>query len=416
MKIAVIGAGVVGVSAAYYLQKQGHAVSVYERLPGAALETSYANAGLLTPSLCDPWNSPGMMWNVLKTLWCKNPPIRLNARVMPSLLSWGMQFIRCSSAQTYIKNFEYNALLANYSLQLLNELTSDFDFSYQTTGTLKIFRDVKSSQQLKKCRAIFNQLNIANEWLDVEALISKEPALSAIKHELLGGVYYPSDAFGDAHQFTKSLVQFLMKHQVDFFYDSKVQLINDGNGVCAIEINQERQAFDCIVLAAGYASSKIVLPLDIHLPIQPIKGYSLTVDCKNWATKPHVPVIDHERHIAITPLGDSIRVAGTAEFAGFDKTINPERIEDLKRLLLTIYPRTSEYINKDSVSHWAGLRATSVDGVPFITGTHYKNLYINTGHGHLGWTLALGSGKILSDMISGHRSVLNIDPYSLARL
>ncbi len=418
MKIAIIGAGVIGVSSAYYLQKQGHSVSVYDSFPGVALETSYANAGLLTPSLCDPWNSPGIVWDVLKNLWCKNPPIRINARAIPSLLAWGMQFIRYSSVQNYVKNFEHNVVLANYSLQLFDELAKDFDldFSYKKTGTLKIFRDAESLQQLKRFRTISNKLNITDEWLDVEALVSKEPALLPIKQELLGGVYYPSDALGDAYRFTQNLAMFLEKNQVNFINNSKARLINDGNGICAVEINQNRLAFDCIVLAAGCASPKLALPIDIKLPIQPIKGYSMTVDCKNWAIKPRIPVIDHERHIAITPLGDSLRVAGIAEFAGFNKTINPQQIEDLKRLLLTIYPYAEYHINKDSVSYWTGLRPTSVDGVPFITGTQYKNLYINTGHGHLGWTLALGSGKILSDLISGHRSILNRDPYSLVRL
>lgn len=417
MKIAIIGAGVIGVSSAYYLWKEGFDVHVYDSLSGAALESSYANAGLLTPSLCDPWNSPGILWKIFKNLWCKNPSIRLHARTIPSLLSWSRTFVRYSSASHYIKNFENNVILANYSQQLLDKLSQEhhFDFSYKKAGTLKIFRDAKSFHALKKFMVIFDSLNIINEWLDVEELISKEPALSAIQHELVGGLYFPKDAFGDAHQFTKNLAQFLMNNGVKFYYDSKVKLIKDAQNICTIEIDKNHQMFDRVVLAAGCASATLARDLGIQLPIQPIKGYSLTVECKNWHTKPHIPVIDHERHIAVTPLADRLRVAGTAEFAGFNKTIHVQRIADLNRLLVRLYPEGADYVNKDSVFSWAGLRATSVDGVPFITSTPYKNLYINTGHGHLGWTLALGSGKILSNLILGHPPTLNTHPYRLVR-
>lgn len=418
MNIAIIGAGVVGVSSAYYLHQQGHNVSVFESLPSSGLETSFANAGLITPSLCDPWNSPGIVWNVLKNLCQKNPPIRINARAIPSLLSWGMQFIRNSSTQRYLQNFERNVLLANYSLQLLDELTKelDLDFSYQKSGTLKVFRDATSAQQLQQFMSLSKQLNIASEWLDIDALIDKEPALLPIKSELLGGVFYPDDALGDSYRFTQNLAQFLEQNQVKFFYDSKVELINDGNGVCAIAMNEKCMAFDSIVLAAGCASSQLARPLNIHLPIQPLKGYSMTVSSKHWAIKPHIPLLDHERHIAITPIGNNLRITSTAEFAGFDKTIQPKPIDNLKRLLLDFYPCAAEHMNDESVSYWTGLRPTSVDGVPFISETPYKNLYLNTGHGHLGWTLALGSGKLIAEMIAGHQSNINKKAYRLGRL
>ena len=375
MNIAIIGAGVIGVSSAYYLQQQGHCVSIFDSLPGAGQETSYANAGLLTPSLCDPWNSPAIVWRLLQNLCSKDAPIRFNPRVIPSLLGWGMLFIRYSTAKNYFKNFEKNVQLANYSLQLLDKLEKelDFDFLYNKSGTLKIFRDAKSSAQLQTFIELSNKLNITSEWLNTRELIAKEPALAPIQNGLLGGVYYKNDAIGDAYLFTKNLARFLEMNQVDFFYNSTVQLINDRNSICSIEINKKRMEFDCIVLAAGSASAELALPLDIQLPIKPLKGYSITVDCKHWEIKPHIPVIDHELHVAITPLGDKLRVAGTAEFAGFNKTIIPERVKILKELLLKIYPHAAAYLNENAFSCWSGLRPTTVDGVPFISATQYKN-------------------------------------------
>lgn len=417
MKIAIVGAGVIGVSTAYYLQKQGHDISVFDSLPGAGLETSYANAGLLTPSLCDPWNAPGLTWKLLKHLGRKNSPIHIKASVVPSLLSWGLKFSRYSAPDYYYKNFERNMLLANYSLQLLNEMTTEInlDFQYKKTGTLKIFRDQLSSSHIRATIEIAKRLDIPAQHLNKEETLSKEPALFSIKNELGGSVYYPNDASGDAFLFTKNMANFLEKNQVHFFYNSQTKLITGRNNTCSLETNLEKMEFDSIVLAAGCYSSQLIQELGIQLPIQPLKGYSITVDCNNWEIKPHIPIIDQELHAAITPLGGRIRVTGFAELAGFDKTLKRNRIENLKQLLMRIYPSSKEHLNENTISSWTGLRPTSVDGVPFVTSTKYKNLYLNTGHGHIGWTTALGSGKILADQISGKTPQLNINEYSLKR-
>lgn len=418
MKIAIIGAGIVGMSSAYYLQKQGHTVTVFDSLPEAGLETSFANAGLLTPSLCEPWNSPGIAWNLLKHLGSKKAPIRIKASRLPSLFLWGLKFIRYSSPNYFYKNFERNVLLANYSLQLFDELSSELnlDFHYNKAGTLKIFRDKRSFLQIKEAVDLAKLFNISSILLDAEETVAKEPALLPIKNQLLGAAFYPEDALGDAFLFTKNLASFLEKNQVNFFYNTQTKLIDRGKGVCALEYNQQQTEFDRIVLAAGCYSSKLIQDLGLRLPIQPLKGYSITVNCKNWGQMPHIPVIDHEHHTAITPLGDRIRVTGGAELTGFDKTIASNRIEHLKQLLWKMYPSSKESIDEHSILSWSGLRPTSVDGVPFITPTQYKNLYINSGHGHLGWTMSLGSGKVLADLISGIPSPLIIKEYSLERL
>lgn len=417
MRIAIVGAGVIGVSTAYYLQKQGHDISVFDSLPGAGLETSYANAGLLTPSLCDPWNAPGITWNVLKHLGRKNSPIHIKASVVPSLLSWGLKFSRYSTLDYYYKNFEHNMRLANYSLQLLNEMTTEInlEFQYKKTGTLKIFRSQQSSSHIRAAIEIAKRLDIPAQHLNTEETIAKEPALFSIKHELGGSVYYTNDASGDAFLFTKNMAHFLKNNQVQFFYHSKIKLITDQKNRCLLETNLEKMEFDCIVLAAGYYSPQLIRDFGISLPMQPLKGYSITVDCKHWEIKPDIPIIDQELHAAITPLGAYIRVTGFAELAGFDKTLRKNRIENLKTLLARIYPSSGGHLNENTISSWTGLRPTSVDGVPFITSTKYKNLYLNTGHGHIGWTTALGSGKILADQISGEPPQLDIHAYSLRR-
>ena len=262
---------------------------------------------------------------------------------------------------------------------------------------------------------IAKRLNIPYQQLNIEETLSKEPALSFSRNELLGSIYYPDDATGNAFLFAKNLANYLENNQVQFFYNAQTKIIHNKNSTCSLEVNLDPMEFDCIVLAAGCYSAQLVQALGIQLPIQPLKGYSITVDCKNWETKPHIPVIDQELHAAITPLGASIRVTGFAELAGFDKTLTNTRIEKLKQFLGQIYPCSKGKINENTITSWTGLRPTSVDGVPYITSTKYKNLYLNTGHGHIGWTTALGSGKLLADQLSDITPELDINEYRLTR-
>lgn len=416
MKVAVIGAGVIGVSTAYYLQQFGYQVTVYEASSKAGLITSYANAGLLTPSLCEPWNYPGVLLYLFKYIGKTYSPIHILWRELPGLLPWGLKFISNSNSLNYYKNFEHNYHLAHHSQLLMDELMqkAPIEFEYKKSGVLKLFRETSALDALQKNINKLSQWGVITQYLTPKETIAKEPALKTIQDKIIGSIYYPEDSLGDCHLFTKNLANYLEKSNVNFFYGAKVQLQVNKNGTCSIQNAHESELFDAIIITAGHESKNILANLDIKLPIQPLKGYSLTMPTMNWITKPQIPVIDSQLHIAITPFLEQLRITGGAEFAGLNTDISTKHINKLQQFLWDFYPENKSLTNNNEIIPWAGLRPTSVNGVPYISKTPYKNLFINTGHGHLGWTMALGSGKLAAELVSNQKTSLPIDCYSLA--
>ncbi len=417
-QVLVLGAGLAGLSSAWFLSQAGFEVTVIEAESEVATGASYANAGMLTPSMSDPWNVPGVYRHVLSWLGRDNAPMLLRAAALPSMLGWGMGFLRNSSSSRYQRNMLSNYKLALYSLGVLEQLNrkKQLNFGLGKTGTVKIFR--QQEQMDIACRRIQplleNGLNA--ESLSATAVVELEPALKSVSDNITGGLYFADDSNGDAYKYCTQLAVLCQLNGVGFQYSTKVDELVVEAGVCTgIIAAGKRWIADEVVLALGSWSHKLAKKAGLKLPIQPVKGYSITLDSKAWQDAPKIPVIDESLHAAITPMAGQIRVAGTAEFAAFNLDLPAARIANLKKLLEKVYPEFASIGLSQELQPWAGFRPMSVDGVPLLGKTAIKGLYLNTGHGHLGWTMAAGSGQLLADIISGNPTQLEAEQYQVSR-
>ena len=418
MKVIIIGSGLIGVSTAYFLSQQNHEVHVYDRKDGPGMDTSFANGGMLTPSQAEPWNQPGIFWKALSWLGDENSPFLVRPRAVFSVLGWSLDFIRNSSRKRFMANTRKNARLASYSIQVLRELRQKHDLHYDenTRGTLKIFTDRNSYEEIIEHSRCYKELEIAFRLLDSREVLELEPSLSALQSTIVGGIYYPGDESGDAHKFCQSLAVQAEKSGVKFHYQMEVKGFEfERNKISAVETSSGTCSADAYVLAAGSYSTLLAGSADVRLPVRPVKGYSLTIDIDGWKDGPKMPVVDESLHIAMTPLGSRLRVAGTAELNGYDKDIRQSRVEHMFRYVAKVYPGLAQYLEPESVTTWTGLRPYSSDGVPVLGKTPYTNLYLNTGHGHLGWSMAAGSGRLVADIIGGNDPGLDPEPYRLGR-
>lgn len=416
MKITIIGSGLFGLSTAYHLLAEGHKVSIVERQPDTGLETSFANGGLLTPSLCDPWNAPGVLFNLLKYIGREDSPLLLRPKALPSLMFWGISFLRNSSQNRYNENIYRNTRLAKYNLAVLDDMTKKMPLSDLGGGksTIKVCRHEEELDEVLKMAEFLAPENIPFKMLDRNQAFILEPSLKPLGNKVAGGIYFPEDRFGDAHQYCVELAQYLKSHGVEFIYNTKVtNMHTKGGRISHIDTDQGSLHADAFVLSAGSFSPLLASKVGVNIPVRPCKGYSLTLELSGWDNAPKIPVIDHSLHAAVTPLGNQIRVAGTAEFSGYDNELNKGRLQNLFNLLEGIFPESTPYITKEKTKEWTGLRPVSASGVPIIGQTKINNLYVNTGHGHLGWTCAAGSGKALADLISGKSPEINLSDYSL---
>lgn len=419
MKITIIGAGIIGVTSAYFLSKNGFDVEVIERREGAGLETSFANAGMLTPSMSDPWNSPGIFWSLLKNIGRSDSGFLLRLKAIPSLVVWGLRFLANSNSKKYLNNMHVSSDLSCYSLELLKEMRDDISIDYEgiETGSLKIFRDPKS---MKKYAALANELGrhgMRFKILSPAEVLDVEPSLEAISHELCGGIYYPDDEAGNAYKFTSEIAKMAAQNGVQFNYGETVtKIVKNNDRIEKIITSRGEYISDNYVICAGSFSALFGDDLGFSVPVRPAKGYSISVPMNGWNKAPKRPIVDDDFHGAITPLGGVLRIAGTAELTGYDDTLTKERIDNLYNFLDEVYPEFSNAVDRSKVEEWSGFRPMTVDGVPIIGKTPLENLYLNTGHGPLGWTMAVGSAKMLTDIISGTKPALNENAYSLSRL
>ncbi len=417
-QVLVLGAGLAGLSSAWFLCQAGFEVTVIEAEPEVATGASYANAGMLTPSMSDPWNVPGVFRHLLSWLGRDHAPMLLRPAALPSMLGWGMGFIRNSSTSRYQRNMLSNYKLALYSLGVLEQLHREqqLDFALDSSGTLKIFRQQEqmdiACQRLQPL--VENGLKV--ESLNAIAVAELEPALKPVSDDIAGGLYFANDSNGDAYKYCTQLAELCLLNGVSFQYSTRVDDLLVEAGVCTgISAGGKHWLADEVVLALGSWSHKLASKVGLKIPIQPVKGYSITLDASAWQGAPKVPVIDESLHAAITPMTEQIRVAGTAEFAAFDADLPPARIANLKNLLEKVYPEFASQSLSQDLQPWAGFRPMSVDGVPLLGKTAIKGLYLNTGHGHLGWTMAAGSGQLLADIISDKPTQLETKRYQISR-
>lgn len=418
MRVVVVGAGLQGVSTAHELARRGCEVTVLERDTGPALATSYANAGMLTPSMADPWNAPGIVRQLLGYLGREDAPFLLRPSALPSLLGWGLAFIRHSSPRRYREHMRANLQLASYSLSILRELRQahGLDFDQRANGTIKVFRDRRAFDAGVARNDLLRELGLDVRALDGAGAVAVEPALAPIQSQLVGAIHCPVDESGDAHAFTKGLAQAARGLGARFRFGCAVTgFERAGDRVVAVLTDQGRIAADDFVLAAGSWSPQLVSGLRLGVPVRPVKGYSITVDTSAWRGAPRMPVIDDALHAAATPLGTRLRVAGTAEIAGYDTALTPARIDNLFALLLGLFPTYTPHLERARALPWAGLRPVCADGVPLIGASRISNLHLNTGQGHLGWTLAAGSARLLVDLMLCATPALDPAPYDAKR-
>ncbi len=419
MHVLIVGAGLMGTTTAWYLGRHGVEVTVVDRAEAAAMETSFANAGMLTPSMADPWNAPGTLSRLIRWLGREDAPMLLRPHAIPSLAGWGLKFLVNARESTFRRNTLKNVTLANYSLDLLRDLGTELELSYDHTagGTLRACRDQASLDHAASLAEFLAPRGVEFRVLDRQGVVATEPALGPVSGKIIGGVHYPGDESGDAHMLCRSLSRVARQQGVRFRFGTVVTGLRlEAGRIAAVETGAGPIEADVFVLAAGSFTPLLGRPLGLKIPVRPVKGYSITAPRGDWPEGPRIPVADDHLHAAVTPLGGRIRVAGTAEFTGYDDTVTPSRIANLMGLLERIYPEYAARMDRNAIEPWCGFRPVCVDGVPILGETPVAdNLYLNTGQGHLGWTMAAGSGKAVADLICGQVPAIPIIDYRIDR-
>ena len=421
MKVLILGSGVIGVTSAYYLAQQGFDVTVIDRQPAVGLETSFANAGQISPGYSAPWAAPGVPLKAIKWLFQRHAPLALKADFTLWQLQWTLKLLQNCTAKRYDTNKERMVRLAEYSRDCIIELRKNTGIAYEgrTGGTLQVFRRQKQLDAEAKDIAVLSRLGVPFEHLDPDGCARAEPALALVKDKLLGGLRLPHDETGDCQLFTTNLAEKAKALGVKFRQDVTIErLITSNNKLSGVEIStkvgKETLQADQYVVALGSYSRQLMQGLGLQLPVYPVKGYSLTVPVINSAAAPISTVMDETYKVAITRFDDRIRVGGMAELAGFDLSLNPRRRKTLEMVLNGLFPNGGD-ISKSQF--WTGLRPMTPDGTPIIgkASEAYNNVWLNTGHGTLGWTMACGSGQLLADLMAGQKTAIQSDDLSLSR-
>ncbi len=402
MKIIVLGAGVVGTTTAYYLHQAGHEVTVLDRQPEAGMETSFANAGQVSPGYSAPWAGPGVPLKAIRWMMMTHRPLVIRPLLDPFMWRWMALMLRNCTEAAYHLNKARMVRLAEYSRDCLMALRGDTALRYddRQRGTLQLFRTQKQMDHVAEDTSVLDEGGVPYEVLDHAGCLAAEPALAHAHGRILGGLRLPGDETGDAHQFTQRLATHAAALGVTFRYGLTIaQLDHEAGRITAVVTEGgERLTADAYVVAFGSFSRRLLAPLGIDVPVYPVKGYSITVPIEDETAAPVSTVMDETYKVAITRLGDRIRVGGTAELAGFSAILSEPRRATLAYSVNDLFPRGGD-IKK--ASFWTGLRPMTPDGTPIIGPTHYDNLWLNTGHGTLGWTMSCGSARVLADLVSG---------------
>jgi D-amino-acid dehydrogenase len=415
VRVLVLGSGVVGVSSAWYLARAGHEVTVLDRQPAPGMETSFANAGQVSPGYSAPWAGPGIPVKALKWLMMRHRPLVLWPRLDGGLYRWlGQMLANCTEA-AYGLNKSRMVRLAEYSRYCLKELRAETGIAYdqRTKGTLQLFRTQKQLESVGADMEVLKTFGVRHALLDAAGCVAAEPALGHVGGKFVGGLQLPGDETGDAFLFTQRLAALATNAGVSFRHGVTVRAIStEAGAVTGVETDQGRFTADSYVVAMGSYTPALLRPLNVHVPVYPVKGYSLTLPITDEASAPVSTVMDETYKVAITRLGDRMRVGGTAELAGFSLRLRRPRRETLEHSVADLFPRGGDL---SKASFWTGLRPMTPDGTPVIGATRYANLFLNTGHGTLGWTMACGSGRLLADLVTGRTPEIAHDDLSLAR-
>jgi D-amino-acid dehydrogenase len=415
MKVLILGAGVIGCTAAYELAADGHEVTLIERQPGPALETSYANAGEVSPGYSAPWAGPGVPLKAVKWLLMQHRPLVLRPHLDWPMLFWILAMLRNCTAARYEINKARMVRLAEYSRDCMKALRTNTGIAYdeRMQGTLQLFRTPAQLDATGKDTAILDRYGVAYELLDQDGCIRHEPALARVKGKFQGGLRLPGDETGDCYKFSVRIAELAQAQGAKLRFNEAIHsLLTDGKRITGVVTDQGRLQGDAYVVALGSHSPRLLSPLGVDIPVYPVKGYSITVPITDPRGAPESTVMDETHKIAITRLGDRIRVGGTAELAGYTLRLHEARRRTLMHVLGDLFPDGGDLGRSE---FWCGLRPMTPDGTPVVGGTALPNLWLATGHGTLGWTMAAGTAKVLSDLIGGRKPAIDMGGLTAAR-
>ncbi|WP_328590663.1 D-amino acid dehydrogenase [Kosakonia quasisacchari] len=414
MRVVVLGSGVVGVTSAWYLRQAGHDVTVIDRQPGPAQETSAGNAGQISPGYAAPWAAPGVPLKAIKWMFQRHAPLAISLDGSSSQLKWMWQMLRNCDTRHYMENKGRMVRLAEYSrdcLKLLRE-TTGIQYEGRQGGTLQLFRTAEQYENATRDIAVLQDAGVPYQLLESARLAEVEPALAEVAHKLTGGLRLPNDETGDCQLFTQQLAQMAAQAGVEFRFNTPVdRLLYEGENIYGVKCGEEVVKADAYVMAFGSWSTGLLKNI-VDIPVYPLKGYSLTIPIAEEDGAPVSTILDETYKIAITRFDQRIRVGGMAEIVGFNTELLKPRRETLEMVVRDLFPRGGFV---EQATFWTGLRPMTPDGTPVVGRTPYKNLWLNTGHGTLGWTMACGSGQLLSDLMSGSTPAIAADDLSVAR-
>ncbi len=400
MRVVVLGAGVVGVASAWYLAEAGHEVVVLDRESGAALGTSFANAGQVSPGYAWPWAAPGLPRKVVGWMASRHSPFRLYPTLDPAMWRWLARMLANCNPRDYEINKSRMVRLAEYSRDCLTDLrhATGIDYDGQQRGLVQLFRDQHQLDLAAEDTRILAESGVAFELLDEAGCRGYEPGLA--RGVVKGGCRLPGDESGDAHLFTRNLADLAASRGVEFRYGAAIEaILAEGGRIAGVRTASGMASGDAYLVCLGVWGAKLLKPLGIDLPVYPVKGYSITAPVIDEASAPRSTIADETYKVATTRLGNRVRVGGTAELSGYNHVLRPGRRETLALSVSSLFPGAC---NLDEATFWTGLRPSTPDGPPIIgPGAGYANLWLNLGHGTLGWTMSCGSGRLAADLISG---------------
>ena len=414
MRVIVLGSGVVGVTTAYYLARAGHDVTVVDRQPGPALETSFANAGQISPGYASPWAAPGIPLKAFKWLFQRHAPLAIQPDGTLFQLQWMWEMFRNCDAERYAVNKERMVRLAEYSRDCIRALRAETGIAYEgrQQGTLQLFRTQAQFDGAAKDIEVLKQAGVPFELLTRDQLGHAEPALANVREKLVGGLRLPNDETGDCQLFTARLAQMARELGVRFRFDTAIERLEIANAqVTGVVTDKGRMTADRYVLALG-SHSRLLLQDQFRVPVYPLKGYSITVPIVDAAKAPVSTILDETYKIAVTRFDDRIRVGGMAEIAGYSKVLNPRRRETLEMVVNDLFPGGGDVAR---ATFWTGLRPMTPDSTPIVGASPLRNLFLNTGHGTLGWTMSCGSASVIADLVSGKVPAIHADDLAVFR-
>jgi D-amino-acid dehydrogenase len=415
MRVLVLGAGVIGVTAAYELAGAGHEVTVVDRQPGPALETSYANAGEVSPGYSAPWAGPGVPLKAIKWLAMHHRPLVIRPHVDAAFIGWVLAMLRNCTAARYEINKTRMVRLAEYSRDCLCTLRAGIDIAYdeRSRGTLQLFRKQKQLDGTAVDIAVLRETGVAFELLDRAGCVRHEPALARVRDKFVGGLLLPGDETGDCFKFTQRLAVLAAERGVAFRFATPLRgIVRKGDRIEGVATASETLVADAYLVALGSYSPLLLRPIGIRIPVYPVKGYSITVPIVDASGAPESTVMDETHKVAVTRLGARIRVGGTAELAGYTLKLHEARRQTLTHVVSDLFPEGGDVARAE---FWCGLRPMTPDGAPVIGPTPIANLYLATGHGTLGWTMAAGTARVIADVMSGCRAGIDLAGLTIDR-